>query len=60
MKYLLIAVTLTSQQGGNVDVVAEFDSISKCHVALTQTGFNKDTDNMFCLIMEPGVDWKIF
>jgi hypothetical protein len=51
---------LTSQQGGNVDVVAEFDSISKCHVALTQTGFNKDTDNMFCLIMEPGVDWKIF
>lgn len=60
MKYWLIAVTLTSQQGGTVDVVNKFDSISECHVALTQIGFTKQNDNMFCLVMEPGVDWKIF
>lgn len=60
MKYWLIAVTLTSQQGGTVDVVDKFDSIAECHIELTHIGFTKQNDNMFCLIMEPGVDWKIF
>ena len=59
MKYLLIAVTLTSINGGTVHVVSQHESISSCHVTLTQIGFNEETHHMFCMITEEGVDWQM-
>ena len=38
-KYLLIMVTMTSFNGGTVNVISTHDTISECHMALTQQGF---------------------
>lgn len=59
MKYLLIAVFMTSTSEGKVHVVDSFDAISKCHVRLTEIGFDNPTQHMFCMIMEDGVDWRV-
>jgi len=59
MKYLLIMVTMTSLNGGTVNVLSTHDSISECHVALTQYSFNNPKAQTYCLITEPGVDWKL-
>ena len=59
-KYLLIMVTMTSFNGGTVNVISTHDTISECHVALTQHGFtDSQMQNAFCLIMEDGVDWRL-
>ena len=59
MKYLLIAVVLTSINGGKVHVVSQHDSISSCHLALTQASFKQETHHMFYMITEEGVDWQM-
>ena len=59
MKYLLIAVVLTSINGGKVHVVSQHDSISSCHMALTQASFKQETHHMFCMITAEGVDWQM-
>ena len=60
-KYLLIMVTMTSFNGGTVNVISTHDTISECHLSLTQHGFNHE-DSMhstFCLTTEEGVDWRL-
>ena len=43
-----------------VNVISTHDTISECHVALTQHGFtDSQMQNTFCLIMEDGVDWRL-
>ncbi len=59
-KYLLIMVTMTSFNGGTVNVISTHETISECHVALTQHGFtDSQMQNTFCLITEDGVDWRL-
>ena len=36
-KYLLIMVTMTSFNGGTVNVISTHDTISECHVAVSYT-----------------------
>jgi hypothetical protein len=50
---------MTSTSEGKVHVVDSFDAISKCHVRLTEIGFDNPTQHMFCMIMEDGVDWRV-
>tara|TARA_E500000318_G_C3560498_1_gene213173 strand:- start:892 stop:1074 length:183 start_codon:yes stop_codon:yes gene_type:complete len=59
MKYLLIMVTMTSASEGKVDVLSRHETISECHVAMTQRTWNMFPEAHFCLITELGVDWKI-
>ena len=60
-KYLLIMVTMTSFNGGTVNVISTHDTISECHVALTQHGFKSEEPmhSTFCLTTEEGVDWRL-
>ena len=58
-KYLLIMVTMTSFNGGTVNVISTHDTISECYVALTKYSFNNPKAQTYCLITEPGVDWKL-
>ena len=59
MKYLLIMVTMTSASEGRVDVLSRHESISECHVAMTQRTWKMFPEEHFCLTTELGVDWKI-
>ena len=60
-KYLLIMVTMTHFNGGTVNVISTHDTISECHLALTQHGFKSEEPmhSTFCLITEEGVDWRL-
>lgn len=60
-KYLLIVVTMSTFQEGEVNVISVHDTISECHMALTTRGFESDNpmEQTFCLITEEGVDWRI-
>lgn len=59
MKYWLILVTMTSTEAGVVSVVSKHETISECHVALTQLAFARPNEDTYCLTTEDGVDWKV-
>jgi hypothetical protein len=50
---------MTSTEAGVVSVVSKHETISECHVALTQLAFARPNEATYCLTTEDGVDWKL-
>ena len=59
MKYLLIMVVMSTIESGTVSVISVHDTISECHLAKTQHGFDQPMQSTFCLTTQDGGDWRL-